>query len=353
MEKVSRRQFLKYASISSAGLISLIVSEPKFSFGRENYDFKTLATRIDHLKGLAINPADNKIYFVQKINKGSEGVCELFGDSTIIRFLGAKDSKRPIQQTKIAINSRNQILIYSQNLGTEEIDVYDLNTKRLKLTYENPFLSSKKETIPVIEDVIANPADDKFYFANSQTSSIHVFNPDAGTFNDSGINYKTNWDAFTNICFDKEGVFYGADVHKLDNPNFLLEKRSSELPTIAIQDNKECLEMVVENPWETVGKEQFNLKCMRHSNFSRELFLAGTMISYDHKTNIPTGGYHNDYVLKLDLDTRKIKPIAMLARERAEIVSLDSDKQENIYLGFNILGDPGHKSGQIIKISKM
>jgi len=105
----------------------------------KDYTCASLADNLVNPSEMAINPADNKIYFVQchgsnfgEVTGASEGVYELNQGKVKERFGGAGDPWGQIHITRIAINSQNEMYLYTEVYQGKSIHIFDLTTGKHK-----------------------------------------------------------------------------------------------------------------------------------------------------------------------------------------------------------------------------
>jgi hypothetical protein len=191
MQEITRRRFISMAGSITTGLALILSSpeplsnshvnaeEPKKSgplveILDDRYKFEILAEGLFWPEGLVVNPQDNRLFFVQRTGTGgSEGIYEIVDGKAEYRFPGARDPWGQIQETKIAINDRNELFVYSRTYLDEYLRVWNTKTNKQLLEIKSPSTDDKGNDEKICEMAV-NPKDGKLYVMRISGGSVDV-----------------------------------------------------------------------------------------------------------------------------------------------------------------------------------
>jgi hypothetical protein len=223
MQEISRRKFMGMAGSVATGLALLVGSldsslvtsaraedpgktPPLIELLDDRYKFEVVVDGLTSPGNLLVNPSDNHVFFVQRTGTGNgEGVYEIVNGKPEYRFPGAGNSGS-LQSTRIAINDKNELVVYSQSGADESIRIADTKTGRQLFELEEPY-KDEKYLNEKVSEIAINPKDKRLYIMKRLKGSIDVLDREKRKvmpWIQKGPN--SNW-----FCFDRNGNLYAHD----------------------------------------------------------------------------------------------------------------------------------------------
>lgn len=342
MKNITRRAFLNSAGVALLSPMLLFATEDGkkgnlIKIVDKNYKFDVLADNLKHPESVAVSPVDGRVFFAQKNGNGSaESVFELVDGKIEYRFPGAGDPWGAVQSTKLAINSRNEIFVYSRTYINSDIAVFDLKTGEEIVKIKNPFFVPSKENGKgydnFVENVVVNPLDDNFYMSRCYTDEslvkfLDVASKSIGSRKFSGVPSLRN-----ELCFDSKGVLYFEDFRSLSDRSLRKIDKGGKNEKVS----PDGLEEIIGSP------DVCNIEGMGYDCSVNRLVISGS--SYQSAIR---------QFVSIDLNSEKVSLIANMKKESNNITGFAVDKKGYIYFSTTSYKYPVKEdNGKVVRIGK-
>jgi len=199
-------------------------SAPLIEILDNRYEFKILAEGLNWPEELVISPKDDKLFFVQKSRTdSSEGVYELVSSGVEYRFPGAGDPWGQRHQTRIAVNDKNELFVYSMTYIDENLKIWDTKTGKEVLDIEGPYKEDKGD-YQKVNHIAMNPKDGRLYVMRWIGGSIDVLDRERKRV----IPWIKKGPSMCWFCFDSNGNLYAPSFNK-GLVKFSLDKKEEKV----------------------------------------------------------------------------------------------------------------------------